>query len=483
MINKYLYTNAKQDAVLSTDLKRRSFVGGRGSGKTVVIGDYCFDCMDLLPKSSGAIWAPTMEIITGSTLPEVVSRWEAYDLEEGEDFVLFKQPPSHFDRPFRNVKKYDNVISFANGTVIYLISLYAERAARGLSIQWGAGDEMGFIKKSRFTQNIRPAMRGYRQASVLHELESIQDVPFGEVKMIGSAIYWRYLYEECPLYRSFLNVTSMPYLDEGKWILQTKEDPKYFYIESTPYDNIEVLGEQYIIDLKEEMDDLEFRVEVMNENIEQLPDGFYPNFRDNVHTTMVDHYDDSLPLDISFDFGRFNCLTLYQEIGKLAAGIDSMYIKRDTILELVDKFIEKYKNHKKKDIFIYGDRNGNNSRADSKKTYYQEIVERLTKAGWHAVNMVKGLDPNHADKHLLLSAAMKEDSPNLPKIRFHQIRCKYVIISIKKAPIKDGLKKDKSSERSLKIDQTQATHFSDTFDNWYYAKYRRLYKSGRGSAW
>lgn len=483
MQTKYLYTNKKQEAVLATDKKKRSFVGGRGSGKTVVIGDYSYDCMDMLPKSSGALWAPTMEILKGSTLPEVVTRWEAYGLEEDEDFVLFKKPPSHFEEPYRKVKKFDNVISFQNGTVVYLISLYAERAGRGLSLQWGAGDEMGFIKRSRFTQNIRPAMRGYRHATVLHELDSWQDVPFGEIKEIGTGIYWRYMYEQCPLYRSFLNVTSMPFLEEGKWILKTKEDPDYFFIESTPYDNIEVLGEQYIKDLKDEMDDLEFRVEVMNENIEQLPDGFYPNFRDATHTTMDDHYDPDLPIDLSFDFGRFNSVTIYQEIDMIAAGIDSLYVKNGTILDLVDQFVKKYKAHNSKEIYVYGDRNGNNSRADSKKTYYEEIIERLTKAGWRAVNMVKGLDPNHADKHLLLSAAMKEDVPTLPRIRFHQVRCKNVIISIKRAPIKDGLKKDKRSERSLKIAQEHATHFSDTFDNWYYAKFRRLFKSGSRTAW
>lgn len=480
---KTVYLNPKQAAILKATQKARVFIGGRGSGKSTVIGDYIIDCMGAMPGSSGGLWAPTDEIITSSLLPEVQSRLQVYGYEEGYDYVIGKKPPEDFLQPLRKPVKYDKVISFADGCCIHMISLYSERAARGLSLQWGAGDEMGFIQRSRFTQNVRPAMRGSRKATAVLELPGPGPVPYGEVKRIGARWVWCYFFEECPWYLSFLNVSSMPYLDLGKWLLSYEQNPQAFYIESTAYDNIEVLGQQYIDNLREELSDIEFRIEVMNERVKQLADGFYPSFNEENNVSLDNHYSPEEPIELSWDFGNFSCISIYQNKGSLVAGIDCMYEKRGTVQELTDRFIEKYKGHKRKIIEIWGDRNGNNSLPNSKKTLYQEITSRLQAAGWKVRSYVRGLDPPHADKHLMLNEALKGENENLPKIVFHAIKCKPLIISIQGAPMREDFKKDKRSEHpNSKTPQEYATHFSDTFDNYYFPKYRRQWRAAGARA-
>jgi len=341
---------------------------------------------------------------------------------------------------------------------------------------------MGFTKKQRWSQNIRPAMRGSRRQTAVHDVDHmLPAVPYGEMVKLGSRYIWRYFFEECPFYLSYLIVTSMPYLDDGKWILKYEEDPKAFYIESTAYDNVDVLGEEYIQNLKEDLDDMEFRIEVMNERVEQLPDGFYANLNEDKHVSLKEYYQSTTELMVSFDFGNFNSMTVYQEHGDVLAGLDAIYVKRGTVQELVDKFIDRYKHHKQKFVDVYGDRNGNNSQPNSKKTLYQEIDERLRHAGWKVRLNVRGLDPPHADKHLLINAALKEEEGmQLPKIRLHAIRCRNLIISMKKSPIRENMKKDKRSEHpKSKLPQEYATHFSDTFDNLYYPRYRNLFRAGK----
>lgn len=480
---KLIYVNPKQKLILNTDKKRRFFVGGRGSGKTTVIADFCLDCVELLPRSSGGLWAPTKEIIEESTLPEIVSRWESYGLIDGIDFVTQKRPPDFFLEPYRKPKKYDKTVSFSNGTVIHLIGLFTERAGRGLSLQWGAGDEMGFVKQQRYTQVLRPAIRGNRKKVVIIELDEPRPVPWGTVSEINGRFYWRYFFEDCsPYYMATLNVSSMPYLEFGKWILKAENDEKACFVESTAYDNLEVLGQEYINNLKEDLDPIEFEIEVMNKRIEQGPETFYPDWDDDKHVTTEDLYNRHQHLEISFDFGRFNGCTIWQEHGNIIAGIDELFVKSKTVIDLINKFIAKYKDHEKKHIEIFGDRNGNNFLPNSELTLYQEIEQKLRAAGWTVYNTVSGLDPAHAQKHLFLNKMLKEmpDEPlQLPRVRVHFRRCKNLIISIKKAKAKKDLKKDKSSEHPKSgVQAEHATHFSDTFDNYLFKKYNDLGGAG-----
>ena len=95
--------------------------------------------------------------------------------------------------------------------------------------------------------------------------------------------------------------------------------------------------------------------------------------------------------------------------------------------------------------------------------------------------MVRGVDPPHADKHHFLNAALEGlDHQGIPRILLHKNRCKNLIVSIKRAGVKEDLKKDKSSEHpKSKTPPEKATHLSDTFDNIYYRKYRRGWRPGR----
>lgn len=480
-IDRSVYLNAKQWELLNELKKRNVFVGGRGSGKSTIGGDYLYRCVDTMPRSSGALMGPTFEILYNRSLPAINEHWQRLGLEEDYDFVVGKKPPPEFEKPYTPPKDFRNVISFANGTVIHLISLYEKNAGRGLSIQFLLGDEMAFAKRERFTKNVMPAMRGhyYKQAKI--ELDEYEDVPFGSMKNMHGEWVWTIPFRENPYYMSFLLVTSMPFLEEGKWILKYEDDPAVKYLESTALDNEEVLGPEYVPNLRKELDDLEFRVEVMNERIEQLPDGFYPKFSDQVHTTMDDRYAVDQPIDVSFDFGNFNSMIVAQDQqaqGNIAAVIDTLYVKNGTVDDLVDKFISLYKQHKQKRINVYGDRNGNNSRPNNKQTLYQEIQLRLRKAGWIVSLHSRGLDPPHAHKHQVINAALQEDEDSqLPRIRMHQLKCKNLIFSIKLAPIKDGFKKDKRSEHpDNPTPQEKATHFSDCFDNWYYPKFHRKHR-------
>jgi len=247
--------------------------------------------------------------------------------------------------------------------------------------------------------------------------------------------------------------------------------------------------------LRNGMTPLEWDVEVMNKRLTKLPNSFYPAFNEEKHgvwKTYSYQHDEAtgltLPsdndrdptrlLELSFDFNAaFTSLIVCQEHGNEFRCVDALWVKQSetSVLDaLIDKFCDEYEGHRKKELLLYGDRNGNNKQANSSLTYYQQIQQKLQQRGWASTLMVQGLDPNHLLKHNAINELLAETNPRLPVIRINRNKCKFLIISIQRSPIKPDWTKDKKSESSS-IDQERATHLSDCFDNIVYRKYGHLF--------
>jgi hypothetical protein len=304
----------------------------------------------------------------------------------------------------------------------------------------------------------------------------------------------------------------MPWLPSGMWfpdmLEESKKYPKkVFYMEATAWDNVDVLGENYIRRLERTLPFLIYEVEVMNRRITKLPNCFYDEFDENKHCYITHYeysdeeegvkitdtdYDKTKAIEISMDFNaKFTSLIVSQEHEKPhweLRIINEFYQKKDMnspiyydpaleehkdiISRTVQMFIDYYKGHKPY-VLIWGDRNGNNAIANSALTFYQQIEKQLKQAGFNLMLKVeRKLDPLHHLKHLVINSLLRGSS-ELPKIKINAERCKYTIISIQSSPLTPDFKKDKSSELQA-IAQERATHLSDCFDNLLYPKYSHL---------
>ena len=85
------------------------------------------------------------------------------------------------------------------------------------------------------------------------------------------------------------------------------------------------------------------------------------------------------------------------------------------------------------------------------------------------------MEPPQSDKHLLWNIILGEVDPLIPRFRINGDKCKYSLISMNNARVKnvDGqLKKDKKSERpDSGVLPEEATHFSDAVDKLIWTKY------------
>jgi hypothetical protein len=485
--SKAIYLNAKQKAFAQATQKDKGLCGGRGAGKSTVNGVDSFINIIEMPKSKGAFLGLSYNQIMTKFLPPVIDMWTRMGLKEHSDksdghYVIGKRPPDWWAKPYQPPQYYQNVISFWNGTCIELLSFDRKNANRGGNYDWLIVDEAQLINKDRFDKEIRPSIRGNR---------------------------FRFT---SPRHHSISFTGSMPWLPSGFWFpdmeLEMRKYPNdVFFTKATAYDNVKVLGEDYIKRLIRTLPYIVCQVEVFNERLTKLPNCFYDEFEEAKHTyfTYYDYkedetdiiitdkdYDDEKTMQLSFDFNaKFTSVIVGQEhfIPSYEMRIiNQFYEKRDInnplqyeptldevkdiISRTVQKFIDYYKGHKGY-VEIWGDRNGNNAQSNSSLTFYQQIEKQLILAGFNVMLKVdRRLDPLHQLKHLVINTLLR-GAANYPQIKINAERCKDLIISIQQSPLTPDFKKDKSSE-TQDIPQERATHLSDCFDNLIYPKYSHL---------
>lgn len=474
--SKDVYLNAKQLEFLSAKQQTKVWVGGRGTGKSRIIGHSILQKVKYLPRSRGFLSSTTYNQILTKTLAPIEESWHSVGLKEYKSaadpghYVIGRKPPLSFETPYSSPKKYDNIITFWNGTTIELLSMDRPDLARGGSYDWGEIDEALIVPKEHIDRVLVPSMRGdmYRFKRAYHYM----------------------LYQIC-LY------SSMPFSAKGMYLLdyedKAKESPKeFFYIESTAYDNIAILKEEGIERMRKEMDPLIFAIEIMNKRSGRSSHAFYHAFNDDYHCYLPQYLygyggdhgitvvgstdrDKTAIIDTSWDFsGWFKCCTVWQEKNGTENMIGSFHRKEnDSINTVVDDFCIKYADQKFKKVRIWGEPRGHD-RTTEGDTIYTRILWRFKQNGWEAEVLVTAEKSDfHEVRYEYINDIFMETNSRLPKIRINQEACKSVIIALNNANVTIDGKKDKKDENNKSFNQAHATHYTDTVDYYFVQKYKR----------
>jgi hypothetical protein len=197
-------------------------------------------------------------------------------------------------------------------------------------------------------------------------------------------------------------------------------------------------------------------------------------------------YDPNQPLESSWDFNAaFTSMLVCQDARSEYRFVDVLYVKTAKDVSLVEKlaadFAEKYKDHCKKVLHIYGDNGAKKGDAGRNKTYFQQIKDVLNKAGWTIIDCVQASYPPYSVRYRVINSLLQESNVRLPKIRINETVCKALLISLQNAPV-DGtsFEKIKKSEGDKTLPQEWATHLSDCFDYILFKKFS-AYVTGSGT--
>jgi len=461
---KEFYLNPVARLFLIATQLTKVLIAGRGFSKSFTIGLNILKKVEKLPRSKGLFTGPAYTQMLGQTLPPVKSAWEWFGYIENIHYVVGIKPPKHFEKPYHSPVRYDNVITFWNGTTIVLGSFDRPQFMRGGSYDWIVSDESLLIKKDVYDQIVIPTLRGTHP--------KLKEKP-GHLEQIFAS--------------------SMPYKTMGQWLLDYEQLSKdheddVFYIEGTSWHNRVILGEKVLTMWKRTLPALIYDIEVMNKRTVRIGELFYPALHERHWYTETYNYnfidklgmdidmqkrdsrwdedcDPALPINISHDWGAFNGMTIdqYFRDKNEVRFINEMHVQHpDTIDDLADSFCKYYSYHQKKVVYQWGDKSGAKREANAKVTYFEQFAAILRKNGWRVIRQKIG-DIPHLSRHNFIINLHKEQDPHLPRIRHNAINCKDLRIALENAGMRKE-KKDKRSEVNPSIKQEHATHLTDAYD-------------------
>lgn len=469
---KDVYLNPIAILFLMAPQTHKVLIAGRGFGKSFVMGVSIMQKVQTLPKSRGLLVGPSYTQILTNILSPMKTAWSLYGYEEGIDYVIGKRPPKHFDQPYAPPDKYENVLSWWNGTICMFGSMDRPDLLRGGSNDWSLADEVLKYNRDKYEQIIAYTIRG---SSLI-----LENMP-GHLRQ--------------EMY------SSMPYGMIGSWLLDKKveaENPEndLFYIEGTSWHNRKILKDKVLKMWwrNSRSNPSKYLIEVMNKRISQFGNTFYPALKerhwysDTFNYRFIDtlgtdpeklkqdcrwdkDYDPKRPLNISHDFGAFNCIQVDQEWDldpmfgehETVRVLNYMYVSHPRILmDLANDFCDYYQYAENKTVYQWGDKSGNKNEANSRLSYFEDFAAILEKRGWRVIRCEIG-DAGHLARHKFIIDLHQEQDPRLPVVRYNTNNCKDLRIALESTPMVAD-KKDKSSERNRLMKQEHATHGTDAHD-------------------
>lgn len=501
---------------LKSRAKRKSFIGGRGSGKTTVMGLQVGSMWMDFPRATWVAAGLTYIQLDSIVVPGIREALEMLGYYEYDAktqpygvYVVQSQPPKEWKIPYKKPGKriYQYCITFINGFTIRLCSQDNKETHRGLSIDGILIDESATISFDFIEKILYPALRGRKSAP--YYKHPLQHGVF-DFSSASWTIEGNWIYDTEDKYKQMLEIRRKKYdeleeLEKGlgsKWLHDNP--PEYLFLQSTFEDNQQFLPDDYGERLKEAMDPWKYNVEVLNQRVVKLPNAYYHGFNGDTNLYKVaydyrtsstgkvewsssDYHADKV-LELSLDFNADICwLLVCQEYGKEFRIINSEFKKptvvnteldKDILVQLADWFITYYADHQKKEVHIYGDPNGNKRSATTSKdskVFFDQFQEVLIQKGWKVFRRENRYYPNPQNRYALVNMLLGGSNEKAPIVKINQSTNKSFIIALQNTLVKTdkSYSKDKSSERKAKL-REWATDPTDAFDYIIWAKYKHL---------
>ena len=540
-------------------------VEGRGTGKSYDIGFKIDYLVRTMPKAVIALTGKTFGQLLTRTLPSSLKLLNQIGYQKDVNYVIGKRPPSYFADSYECINKFDNVISFSNGTRFAMISQSEPGSGRGANVDYEIIDEALLIDREQYNNEVSPTNRGNNEFFGTKSEKPVKEhhgCKFSTSMPINKEGRWilefaDYYYKErgIRLFEAWNKIVSLQVelveladsykketansvrndliqLFKQKFLdisyLKRRINPfvsseGILFTLSNAFDNLDMLGIDYLVQNKKKLPYLIFMTEIMNMYYDKVEDCFY-SLSENLHVyynafntdTIRQHSEDvdynfsdeqfessiydadcnsSQPLELAFDWGSAISLMVvaqerYWDFAKgVSSGhsyltqINEFFVKPDDssnvmITELIGKFCKYYSSHACKEVIYCKDKYGDhkNPNIANSQTYNEMAIRELERNGWNVeVIEHRGMEPPQSDKYLLWCFMLSEEREDLPRFRINGNKCKYTLISMNNAKIKNvgqKMEKDKSSERPTSgVLPEEATHFSDAIDKLVWTKY------------
>ena len=512
-----VYLNDIQQELMYIGAKDSVVVGGRAIGKGPMHAQWNLRNFQRMPGSITGFVSPNAKRALTNTLPSMLVHWEKWGFKRDVHWCIGHKPPKKFGwpEPIFKPENYENVLSFYNGSIGFIISQDRQGTSNSHSFDALDIDEAKFVDFEQLKDETFPANRGNRQhfghKSYHHGMLITSDMPLTKkgswfldyqnkcdqetIDLIRGIVYeiWK-VKERVRLLQSEgkpVPEYTKGYLTQLNRNLCKLRSVAVYYREAPTLYNLAVLGEAFISQLKRDLPPLTFQTSVMCKRVGISRDGFYNSLTErNYYSATNFGYLDSLeyqfdkikepsslmdadvssmhPICIAFDFNsNINWLVAGQVVdGRNMRVLKSFFVKYERkLVELVGDFCKYYRNHKRKEVVFYYDSTALSSNyAVNDEDFRWVIIEAFRNQGWEVNDVYIGKPMHHMEKQLLINRMLQGKANR--HLLINRENNEDLIISIQTAGVYNG-GKDKRGEKLAETEEDKLesrTDGSDAFD-------------------
>ena len=528
--NKEIYFNEPQRLTQLIGANISVIVAGRRTGKTdSIAAPFVLRNMQRMPGSTGGIVVPTFKHGLTNTLPGLFAAWKRWGYIQGVHYVVGRKPPKSFAKAIIEPSDYEHVISFYNGSVAVIISQDRPGSSNSLTLSWLLIDEAKFIDYEKLKDETFPANGGIKsyfgKHSFNHSIMILSDMP--QTQKGSWFLHYKDKMDEelidtikATIYEIWKTKERVRRLkDEGKAVpkylkrylrtldtnLNKMRSVAVYYKEYSSIENLQLLGENYIKQMKRDLTPKTFQTSILGQRIGIAKDGFYSSMREGHKYNASDfEYLDSLgydfapeamdcradkdinplaPICIGMDYNaNINWIVAGQPEGRRLNIIKSFYVKFERkIPALIEEFCNYYAHHQNKTVVYYYDTTALGANyAVNEQDFHWVVCHEFEKRGWQVEDVYLGNPMRHDEKYLLINQGFAGKQRLMPF--FNRQNNDDLILAVQSAGVvrgRNGFRKDKGGE---KLDETEEnllehrTDGTDAFDTLYIGAEKFPYK-------
>ena len=519
-----VYFNRPQRLTQLIGANTTVIVAGRRTGKTdSIAAPFVLRNMQRMAGSTGGIVVPTFKHGLTNTLPGLLAAWKRWGFINGIHYVVGRKPPKSFAKPITEPHDYEHVISFYNGSIAIIISQDRPGSSNSLTLSWLLVDEAKFIDYDKLKDETLPANGGIKSHfghhSFNHSIMILSDMP--QTKRGSWFLHYREKMDadliaaiEATVYEIWriksriraLNTSNSPVPDYLKNHLRRLDrslnqmrSVAVYYKEYSSIENLQLLGENYIKQMKRDRTPLTFQTSILCQRIGIAKDGFYSSMKERhkynasdfaaldtvwqqfaaapdsldsrpsaLDCTMDADVNPLAPLCIGMDYNaNINWLVVGQPSGKRLNIVKSFYVKFERKLpELVADFCAYYATHQNKTVVFYYDSTAlGGNYAVNDQDFRWVIIHEFERHGWRVEDVYLGNPMRHDEKYLLINQGFAGKQRLMPF--FNRQNNDDLILAIQAAGVSRGrlgFRKDKAGEKLAETEEDRLEHRTDGTD-------------------
>ena len=513
--DKSVYFNTPQRLTQLIGANTTVIVAGRRTGKTDSIASpFVLRNMQRMPGSTGGIVVPTFKHGLTNTLPGLFAAWKRWGFINGIHYVVGRRPPKSFAKPIIEPSDYEHVISFYNGSCAIIISQDRPGSSNSLTLSWILVDEAKFVDYERLKDETLPANGGIKSHfghhSCNHSMMILSDMPQTQkgswflhyedkmdkelIATIEGTVYEIWRTKERIRALNAKGVAVPPYLKSYLRRLDTNlnkmRSVAVYYKEYSSIENLQLLGENYIKQMKRDLTPKTFQTSILCQRIGIAKDGFYSSMKESHKYNASDFaYLDSLgydfnpslldcradadvnphvPICIGMDYNaNINWIVAGQPNGRRLNIIKSFYVKFERkITALIEEFCRYYANHQNKTVVYYYDTTALGANyAVNEQDFHWVVCHEFERHGWQVEDVYLGNPMRHNEKYLLINQGFAGKQRLMPF--FNRQNNDDLILAVQSAGVtrgRNGFRKDKGGEKLAETEEDLLQHRTDGTD-------------------